>query len=96
MSSRLEVREKLVELINANTKLKMSSTIMNDEDKLNAARLIEDLKADSLDIVELVMSIEEAFGIEVPDDDFGNIKTFGEMVDYIEKKKSSSDESANS
>jgi acyl carrier protein len=44
---------------------------------------IEDLGADSLDIVELVMAIEEVFDIEIPDDDAENIKTVKDAVDYI-------------
>lgn len=44
---------------------------------------IEDLGADSLDIVELVMAIEEVFDIEIPDDDAEQIKTVANAVDYI-------------
>lgn len=44
---------------------------------------IEDLGADSLDIVELVMAIEEVFDIEIPDDDAENIKTVKDAIDYI-------------
>ncbi len=43
-----------------------------------------DLGADSLDIVDLVMSIEEDFGVEIPDDQVENVKTVGDMVKYIE------------
>ena len=46
----------------------------------------EDLGADSLDIVELVMAIEEQFSVEIPDDDVANLKTVGDVVSYIEKK----------
>ena len=48
-------------------------------------RLIEDLKADSLDIVELIMDLEQDFGVEIPDDDLPNIKTIGDIVSYLEK-----------
>lgn len=44
---------------------------------------IEDLGADSLDIVELVMAIEEVFDIEIPDDDAENIKSVKDAIDYI-------------
>ena len=44
----------------------------------------EDLGADSLDIVDLLMSLEDEFEIEVPDDEIENIKTVGELVKYIE------------
>jgi acyl carrier protein len=46
--------------------------------------IAEDLGADSLDIVDLLMSLEDEFEIEVPDDEIENIKTVGELVKYIE------------
>ncbi|MCA0360214.1 MAG: acyl carrier protein [Armatimonadetes bacterium] len=46
----------------------------------------EDLGADSLDVVELVMALEEEFGVEIPDDDVANMKTVGDAVTYIESK----------
>ena len=49
------------------------------------SRLIEDLKADSLDVVELIMDLEQ-YGIEIPDDDLPNIHTVGDIVNYINKK----------
>ena len=49
------------------------------------AKFIEDLGADSLDIVELVMALEEEFGIEIPDEDAEKITRVKEAVDYIEK-----------
>ena len=50
------------------------------------SRLIEDLKADSLDVVELIMALEQQYGIEIPDDDLPNIHTVGDIVNYINKK----------
>lgn len=47
------------------------------------ARFEQDLSADSLDIVELVMQLEEEFGIEIPDEDANGIKSVGEAVNYI-------------
>lgn len=47
---------------------------------------IEDLGADSLDTVELVMALEEEFGIEIPDEDAEKMTTVGEAVKYIEEK----------
>ncbi len=47
------------------------------------ANLLDDLGADSLDVVELVMALEEEFGIEVPDDDVENIRTIGDIVAYV-------------
>jgi len=52
------------------------------------AAFIEDLGADSLDIVELVMALEEEFGIEVPDGDAEKLLTVGDVVKYIEDKQS--------
>ena len=48
--------------------------------------LIDDLDADSLDVVDLVMSIEESFDIEIPDEEVEGIKTVGDIVKYIESK----------
>lgn len=50
------------------------------------ASITEDLGADSLDVVDLVMSIEESFDVEIPDEDVENIKTVGDIVKYIENK----------
>ena len=47
------------------------------------ANLLDDLGADSLDVVELVMALEEEFGIEIPDDDVENIRTIKDVVDYV-------------
>jgi acyl carrier protein len=56
-----------------------------DEEKVTAAANIQDdLGADSLDVVDLVMSLEEEFDIEIPDDAVENIKTVGDIVKYIE------------
>jgi acyl carrier protein len=44
---------------------------------------VDDLGADSLDTVELLMAIEEEFGIEIPDDDADKAKTVGDVIDYI-------------
>ena len=49
------------------------------------ASFVDDLGADSLDRVELIMAFEEAFDIEIPDDQAENIKTVQDAVDYIEK-----------
>ena len=55
-----------------------------DEDKVvDNASFIDDLGADSLDTVELVMAFEEEFGIEIPDDAAENIQTVGEAVKFI-------------
>ena len=51
------------------------------------ASFIDDLGADSLDIVELVMAFEEEFGVEIPDDAAEKITTVQDAIDYIEKQK---------
>lgn len=52
------------------------------------AEFIQDLNADSLDMVELVMSLEEEFGVEISDEEVENIRTVGDAVDYIEEHQS--------
>lgn len=47
---------------------------------------VDDLKADSLDVVELVMEFEDEFEITIPDDDYEKIRTVGDAIDYIEEK----------
>jgi len=49
------------------------------------AKLVEDLGADSLDAVELVMAIEEEFGIEVPDEDAEKLQSVQDILSYVEK-----------
>ena len=50
------------------------------------ASFVDDLGADSLDTVELVMAFEEEFGVEIPDEDAEKIQTVGDAVKYIEEK----------
>jgi acyl carrier protein len=52
------------------------------------AKFVEDLGADSLDTVELVMALEEEFGTEIPDEDAEKILTVGDAIRYIEQKAS--------
>ncbi len=67
-----KVTEVIVEQLNA------------DEADVNMeASFIDDLGADSLDIVELVMALEESFGISIPDEEAEGIKTVGDAVEYI-------------
>ncbi len=60
---------------------------VNQEDVTMEATFVDDLAADSLDIVELVMNIEENFDIEIPDSDAERIVTIGDVVKYIEEHK---------
>ena len=59
-----------------------------DQDKVTPeSKFIDDLGADSLDTVELVMAFEEKFGIEIPDDAAETIQTVQNAIDYIQNKK---------
>ena len=60
---------------------------VNPEQVTPQASFIEDLGADSLDIVELVMAFEEEFNVEVPDEDAEKLQTVGDVVKYIEEKQ---------
>ena len=63
-----------------------------DEDQIKPeASFVEDLSADSLDIVELIMGIEEEFDIEIPDEDAEKLTTVGEATEYIKSKLTSQD-----
>lgn len=52
------------------------------------AKFIEDLGADSLDIVELVMALEEEFGVDIPDEDADKLKTVGDAMKYLQDRAS--------
>lgn len=60
------------------------------EEVTEGAKFIDDLGADSLDTVELVMALEEEFGIEIPDEDAEKMTTVGEAIKYIEEKTAAS------
>ena len=59
-----------------------------EEEKINKeASFVDDLGADSLDTVELIMQLEEEFGIEIPDDDAEKITTVQAAIDYLDSNK---------
>ncbi len=58
----------------------------NEDDVKLEASFVDDLGADSLDTVEMVMAFEEEFGIEIPDEDAEKIRTVGDAVEYIKQK----------
>lgn len=59
------------------------------EEVVPGASFIDDLGADSLDIVELVMAMEEEFDVEIPDDDAEKIQTFGDALAYLKERQGS-------
>ena len=73
-----EIFEKLKGII-------VEQLVSNEEDVKMEATFVDDLAADSLDVVELVMSIEEEFGIEIPDEDAEKIGTVEDVVNYIKE-----------
>ncbi len=59
-----------------------------DEEKITTDTVLtDDLGADSLDLADVLMAIEDEFEVEIPDEDIENIKTVGDIVDYIEARK---------
>jgi acyl carrier protein len=58
---------------------------VNESEVVPEAKFIDDLGADSLDIVELVMALEDEYGIEIPDEEAEKIETVGDAIKYIEE-----------
>ncbi len=76
----MAVREKVKQII-------VEQLGVDEEQVEDTASFVDDLGADSLDIVELVMAFEEAFDIDIPDQDAEKITTVKDAIDYIEAKK---------
>ncbi len=79
MASREEIQGKVIDIIAKNLKLDASKVTLEKSFQ-------EDLGADSLEIVELVMALEEEFGCEISDEDAEKIKTVNDAVEYISSK----------
>lgn len=75
----MSIEEKVIEIISQ--KLNLSKEQIKPE-----ASFVDDLGADSLDLVELVMAMEEAFGMEVPDEDAEKLRTVKDVLDYVKAK----------
>ncbi|MGE4296187.1 MAG: acyl carrier protein [Campylobacterales bacterium] len=60
---------------------------VNEDEVKEGSKFVEDLGADSLDVVELVMALEEKFDVEIPDEDAEKIQTVGDAIKYIENLK---------
>jgi len=58
-----------------------------EEEKITLETTFDELDADSLDVVELIMALEDEFDIEIPDEDAEKIKTVGDAVEYIKSKQ---------
>ncbi len=74
------IEEKVIEII-------MEQLDVTREECVPEAAFIDDLGADSLDIVELVMAMEENFGIEITDEELMKIRTVRDVIDFIKKKR---------
>ena len=59
---------------------------VEEEEVVSEAKFVDDLGADSLDTVELVMALEEEFDVEIPDEDAEKIQTVGGAIDFIKEK----------
>ena len=68
-------------------KIVVEQLSVNEDQVTPEAKFIEDLGADSLDQVELVMALEEQFGAEIPDEDAEKLTTVGDAIKYIESKQ---------
>ncbi|WP_026478047.1 acyl carrier protein [Alkaliphilus transvaalensis] len=61
---------------------------VDDVDSIErSTSLMNDLEADSLDAVEIIMAIEDEFGVEIPDEEAENFKNIGDIVDFVESNK---------
>ncbi|MBC7819865.1 MAG: acyl carrier protein [Planctomycetaceae bacterium] len=76
----MSVEEKVISIVSEQL------GVAKEEIKLES-KFVDDLKADSLDVVELVMEFEDEFEVTIPDDDYDKIKTVGDAVKYITEKK---------
>ena len=77
-----------IESIESKVKEIICSQLEVSADKIKLeSSFIDDLKADSLAVVELVLALEEAFDMEIPDEDTEQIKTVGDAIHYIQKRK---------
>ncbi len=80
-----EIFEKVREVVNEKLNIEIEEIEFNSD-------LIDDLGADSLDLVDLVMAFEDEFGVKVEDEDIESIRTVGDIVNYISKKMGNEDD----
>lgn len=75
----MSIEEKVVGIV--------SDQLDSPKDEISrSSSFVDDLKADSLDVVELVMALEDEFDLKIPDEDYDKIGTVGEVIEYIEAK----------
>ncbi len=78
MATTVEIQEKVMQIV--------SEQMSVDKDELSReTSFVNDLNADSLDTVELVMELEDEFDLTIPDEEAEKLKTVGEAIDYIQK-----------
>ena len=83
MISKFSKEQKISDIEERVKKIVVEHLSIEEEKISESASFIDDLGADSLDTVELVMAFEEEFGVEIPDDAAESIQTFGDAVKYI-------------
>ncbi len=81
MEVNMDIFEKVKDLIADNLDVADKESISEN------SSITDDLGADSLDVVDLVMAIEDEFGVDIPEEEVENIKTVGDIVKYIEDKQ---------
>jgi acyl carrier protein len=75
----MELQEKVIKLVSEATKMDAANISLNTS-------FVDDLNLDSLDMVELMMKMEDEFGVEIPEDETENLKSIGDVVTYLKTK----------
>lgn len=75
----MELQEKVIKLVSEATKMDSANISLNTS-------FVDDLNLDSLDMVELMMKMEDEFGVEIPEDETENLKSIGDVVTYLKAK----------
>ena len=75
----MELQEKVIKLVSEATKMDAANISLNTS-------FVDDLNLDSLDMVELMMKMEDEFGVEIPEDETENLKSIGDVVTYLKSK----------
>ncbi|REJ84618.1 MAG: acyl carrier protein [Planctomycetota bacterium] len=78
----MATEEKVIEIVS-------EQLSVPQEEISRESSFVDDLKADSLDVVELVMRFEDTFGVTIPDEDYEKIRTVGDAIEYIQQREQS-------